>query len=104
MTNDDSPSNSNEDTKTSEKTMQANLTTQARQIKEERISMDKWFYIVDQVYNDWNYSPSQRIAYTAKFLNEEQKVRYEQNKDEITQYETRVHINDIRPICVSRSN
>ncbi|CAF4406871.1 unnamed protein product, partial [Rotaria sordida] len=35
------------------------------------------------VYDDLNYSPSQRIDYTIKFLNEEQKVWYEQNKDEV---------------------
>ena len=38
---------------------------------------------MNQVYDDLNYSPSQRIAYTVKFLNEEQKAWYEQNKDEI---------------------
>ena len=98
MTNDDSPLNPTKDTKTSEKTMQANLTTQAQQIstpnesvrrhvrilaEDERINTDKWLYILNQVYDDWNYSPSQRITYTVKFLNEEQKAWYEQNKDEI---------------------
>ena len=98
MTNDDSSSNSNENTRTSEKPTQANLTTQARQIstpnesvrrhvrilaEEERTSTDKWLSILNQVYDDWNYSPSQRITYTVQFLDEEQKTWYEQNKDEI---------------------
>ncbi|CAF1394952.1 unnamed protein product [Rotaria sordida] len=98
MTNDDSPSNLNEDTKTIEKTVQPVLTTQAQHIstpnelvrrhvrilaEEERIGADKWLSILNQVYDVLNYSPSQRINYTIKFLNEEQKVRYEQNKDEV---------------------
>ncbi|CAF4095164.1 unnamed protein product, partial [Rotaria sp. Silwood1] len=98
MINDDSPSNLNEDTKTIEKTMQPVLTTQAQHIstpnesvrrhvrilaEEEKISTDKWLSILNQVYDDLNYSPSQRIAYAVKFLDEEQKAWYEQNKDEI---------------------
>jgi hypothetical protein len=98
MSSDESPSNSNEDTKTIEKTMQPVFTTQAQQIstpngsvrrqvqiltEEERIGTDKWLSILNQVYDDLNYSPSQHIAYTVKFLNEEQKTWYEQNKDEI---------------------
>lgn len=98
MVNDDSPSNSNEDTKTNEKSIQSDLTTQTRQIstpkgaerrhvrimaEDERVGTDKWLSILDQVYDDWNYSPSQRIAYTVKFLDEEQKEWYEQNKDEM---------------------
>ncbi|CAF3745451.1 unnamed protein product [Rotaria sordida] len=98
MTNDDSPSNLNEDTKTIEKTMQPVLTTQAQHIstpnelvrrhvrilaEEERIGADKWLSILNQVYDVLNYSPSQRINYTIKFLNEEQKVWYEQTKDEV---------------------
>ena len=98
MNNDESSSNLNEDTKTIEKPIQSVLTTQARQIstpnesvrrhvrilgEEERIDADKWLSILNQVYDDLNYSPSQRIAYTVKFLNEEQKTWYEQNKDEI---------------------
>ncbi|CAF4860745.1 unnamed protein product, partial [Rotaria sp. Silwood2] len=74
MTDDESPSNLNEDTKTIEKPMQ---TIQAQQIstpnesvrrhvrilaEEERISTDKWLSILNQVYDDLNYSPSQRIA------------------------------------------
>ncbi|CAF3854867.1 unnamed protein product, partial [Rotaria sp. Silwood1] len=98
MPNDDSPSNLNEDTKTIEKMMQPVLTTQAQHIstpnesvrrhvrilaEEEKIGADKWLFILNQVYDDLNYSPSQRIDYTIKFLNEEQKVWYEQNKDEV---------------------
>jgi hypothetical protein len=98
MNTDDSSSNPSEDTKTNEKPMQSGLTTQAREIstpnesgrrhvrimtEEERIDTDKWLSILNHVYDDWNYSPSQRIAYTVKFLNEEQKTWYEQNKDEI---------------------
>ena len=98
MNNDESPSNSNEDTKTIEKPMQPVLTIQAQQIstpnesarrhvrilaEEERIGTDKWLSILNQVYDDLNYSPSQRIAYAVKFLDEEQKAWYEQNKDEI---------------------
>ncbi|CAF3119238.1 unnamed protein product [Rotaria sp. Silwood2] len=95
MTDDESPSNLNEDTKTIEKPMQ---TIQAQQIstpnesvrrhvrilaEEERIGTDKWLSILNQVYDDLNYSPSQRIAYAVKFLDKEQKAWYEQNKDEI---------------------
>ncbi|CAF4336155.1 unnamed protein product, partial [Rotaria sordida] len=84
--------------KTIEKTMQPVLTTQAQHIstpnesvrrhvrilaEEERIDADKWLSILNQVYDDLNYSPSQRIDYTIKFLNEEQKAWYEQNKDEV---------------------
>jgi len=98
MINDESPSNLNEDTKTTEKPMQPVLTTQAQQIstpnesvrrhvrilaEEERIGTDKWLSILNQVYDDLNYSPSQRIPYAVKFLDEEQKAWYEQNKDEI---------------------
>ncbi|CAF1408749.1 unnamed protein product [Rotaria sordida] len=87
MTNDDSPSNLNEDAKTIEKTMQPVLTTQAQHIstpnelvrrhvrilaEEERIGADKWLSILNQVYDVLNYSPSQQ-----------QKVWYEQTKDEV---------------------
>ena len=78
--------------------MQPVLTTQAQQIstpnesvrrhvrilaEEKRIGTDKWLSILNQVYDDLNYSPSQRIPYAVKFLDEEQKAWYEQNKDEI---------------------
>ncbi|CAF4005337.1 unnamed protein product [Rotaria sordida] len=78
--------------------MQPVLTTQAQHIstpnesvrrhvrilaEEEKIGADKWLSILNQVYDDLNYSPSQRIDYTIKFLNEEQKAWYEQNKDEV---------------------
>jgi hypothetical protein len=98
MMSDESPSNTNEDTKTIEQTMQPVFTTQAQQLstpnesvrrqvriltEEERSGTDKWLSILNQVYDELNYSPSQRIAYTVKFLNEEQRTWYEQNKDEI---------------------
>src|SRR5690348_15885441 len=98
MSKDGSPSHLNEDTKTTEKPMQPALTTQTQQIstpnesvrrhvrilaEEERIGTDKWLSILNHVYDDLNYSPSQRVDYTVKFLDEEQKVWYEQNKDEI---------------------
>ncbi|CAF4907625.1 unnamed protein product, partial [Rotaria magnacalcarata] len=98
MHNDESFTNSNEDTKAIEKAMQPVFTTQAQHIstpnepvrrhvriltEEERIDVDKWLSILNQVYDDLNYSPSQRIAYSVKFLNEEQKAWYEQHKDKI---------------------
>jgi hypothetical protein len=98
MTNDDLPSHSTKDSKPIEKTVQANITTQAQNIstpnesarrhvrflsEEERISTEKWLSILNQVYDDLNYSPSQRVVYAVKFLNEGQKAWYEQSKDEI---------------------
>lgn len=98
MNSDEPPSSSNEDTKAVGKLMQPVFTSQTQQTstphesvrryvristEEERNSTDKWLSILNQVYDDLNYSPSQRIAYTVKFLNEEQKLWYEQNKDEI---------------------
>ena len=98
MITDDSPSNPSEDTKTTEKPIQSDVTTQARHIstpnesvrrhvriltEEERIGTEKWLSILNQVYDDLNYSPSQRVDYAVKFLNEGQKAWYEQYKDEI---------------------
>ena len=37
----------------------------------------------NQIYDDLNYSPSQRVAYTVQFLNDEQKIWYEQHKDDV---------------------
>ena len=98
MNKDESSSNSNEDTKTIKNPMQPVFTIQAQQIttpnesvrrhvriltEEERTETDKWLSILNQVYDDLNYSPSQRIAYTVKLLDDEQKVWYEQHKDDI---------------------
>ena len=41
--------------------------------EEERINTDKWLSMLNQIYDDLNYSPSQRVAYTVQFLNDEQK-------------------------------
>ncbi|CAF3333497.1 unnamed protein product [Rotaria sp. Silwood2] len=98
MANDDSSTNLNEETKTIEKTMRPGLTTRVQHkskpnesvrrhirilAEEERIDVDKWLSILNQVDDDLNYSPSQRIAHAVKFLDEGQKAWYEQNKDEI---------------------
>ena len=48
-----------------------------------RIDIEKWLSTLDKFYDEWNYSSSQRIAYTVSILNEEQKTWYEQNKSEI---------------------
>ncbi|CAF1209064.1 unnamed protein product [Rotaria magnacalcarata] len=74
MINDGSPSNLSEYTKTDKKLMQSDLTARARQIsasnesihrhvrilgEQERVDTKKWLCILDHVYDDLYYSPSQ---------------------------------------------
>ena len=49
----------------------------------ERIDMEKWLFTLDKLYDESNYSSSQRIALTLPILKEEQRTWYEQNKSEI---------------------
>jgi hypothetical protein len=85
MNTDDSPSNSSEDIKATDKSIPNETVRRRVRIMAEdgQMEMDKWLSVLHQVYDDLNYSPSQRITYTIQFLNDEQKVWYEKNKDEI---------------------
>ncbi|CAF3850758.1 unnamed protein product, partial [Adineta steineri] len=98
MTNDDLILNSNDDTKTMEKPTQSILASQQRHMNTsnesvrrhvriitegENMDMGKWLFTLNKLYDDRTYSPSQRVIYTVSLLNEEQKLWYEQNKDEI---------------------
>ena len=49
----------------------------------ERIDTETWLSTLDKLYDEWNYSSSQRIDYTVPILNEVQKTWYDQNKSEI---------------------
>ena len=98
MVNDELSSKSSDDTKTTEKTMHASLITPTQQTDASNesirrqarvivdiadINMATWLFTLNKLYDDRKYTPSQRITYTIPLLNEEQKVWYEQNKDEI---------------------
>jgi hypothetical protein len=87
MVTDDLLLTTHEDTKTMEKPTQYVRTTQEQQTfapdellhrhiqalaGEERIDMDKWLFTLNKFYDESNYSSSQRIVCTIKFLNEEQ--------------------------------
>ena len=83
MLNNEPNSSSDEDTKTNGKLIKFKRRQVRIMAEEERINTDKWLSMLNQVYDDLNYSPSQRIAYTVKLLDDEQKVWYEQHKDDI---------------------
>jgi hypothetical protein len=98
MVNDELFSKSADDTKTTDNMMQASVITPTQQtdtsnesirrqarvmVNIGEINMATWLFTLNKLYDDRKYSSPQRITYTIPLLNEEQKIWYEQNKDEI---------------------